>query len=103
MTLVHIDHHAMTLNGVTFRCTHSGQKRAYGDTFHEYDVNSELPAEEVEKFCAEHVYKAIPKSEWLVDFRKPGCSMEEAFRPHYTFKPNGRDGYFYVVRLLYTD
>lgn len=103
MTLVHIDRHEKTIGGVTFKCSHSGQKRAYGDTFYEYEVTSDLPAEDVEKVCSTHIYEAIPESEWLTDQRKPGCSMEKAFRPHYTFKSTGHGKYFYAVRLLYTD
>lgn len=95
---------AKTIDGVTYVNTHSGQKRAYGDTFYEYEVASDLPKEEVERICAEKISKAIPKSEWLADYRAPGgCSMENAFRPHYEFKHLGGGRYFYSVCRLYTD
>lgn len=100
----HIDRQrAMTVDGVTFTNTHSGQKKAYGDSFYEYDVTSDLPAEAVEKVCAELVYKAIPKSDWIADYRQPGCSMEKAFRAHYDFTKVGPTTYRYVVTCLYTD
>lgn len=103
MSTAHIDRQTKTIDGVTFTNTHSGQKRAYGDSFYEYDVTSELPADEVEAVCREKVYRAIPESEWRADYRQPGCSMEKAFRPHYTFRATGPGSYRYVVTSLYTD
>lgn len=104
MTLIHIDKQKnMAIDGVTFSNTHSGQKRAYGDTFYEYDVTSDLPADEVERVCREKVYPAMPKKEWQIDYRKPGCSMEHAFRSHYIFEKRGDGRYFYQVCQLYTD
>jgi len=92
------------VDGVRYVNTHSGQKRAYGDTFYEFDVESDLPAAEVERICAEKISKAMPKAEWLADYRAPGgCSMEKAFRPHYEFKNKGGGKYFYSVCMLYTD
>lgn len=100
----HIDRQTKTIDGVTFTNTHSGQKRAYGDSFYEYTVTSDLPAEEVEKVCRERVYKSsVSKADWLADYRKPGCSMEDAFRPYYEFKQLGTDTFSYVVTRLYTD
>lgn len=103
MITAHIDRQTATIDGVTFTNTHSGQKRAYGDSFYEYDVSSDLPADQVEKVCAERVYKAIPHDEWQADYRQPGCSMDKAFRPHYQFKSLGGGKYSYVVTRLYTD
>ena len=51
----HIDRQTKTIDGVTFKNTHSGQKKAYGDSFYEYEINSDLPAEEVERVCREKV------------------------------------------------
>lgn len=92
-----------TIDGVTFTNTHSGQKRAYGDSFYEFDVTSKLPPDEVERICASRVHKAIHKSEWLADYRQPGCSMEKAFRSYYEFKEVGPGSYRYVVTSPYTD
>lgn len=67
-------------------------------------VTSDRPAEAVERLCCERVYKAeVTKAEWLTDYRTPGCSMENAFRPHYEFTALGGNKYRYVVRLLYAD
>lgn len=100
----HIDRQTATIDGVTFTNTHSGQKRAYGDSFYEYEVTSDLPAEEVEKVCRERVYKcSVSTADWLADYRKPGCSMDDAFRPHYEFKQLGTDKFSYVVTCLYAD
>lgn len=92
-----------TVDGVTFTCTHSGQKKAYGDTFREFDVSSDLPADQVEIICRTKVYAAIPHAEWQADYRKPGCSMSDAFRPHCTFSAQSDGKYRYVVTELYTD
>ncbi|CCM77096.1 hypothetical protein [Rhizobium mesoamericanum] len=101
--MLHIDRQTKTIDGVTFTNTHSGQKRAYGDSYYEYHVVSERPSSDVEAVCSEHVYKAIPHAEWQADYRQPGCSMEKAFRPHYEFRPLGDGKYRYVVTLLYAD
>ena len=99
----HIDRQTATIDGVTFTNTHSGQKRAYGDSFYEYDVTSDLPADEVEKVCRERVYKAIPKAEWQADYRQPGCSMEKAFRPHYEFRQIEPGKFHSAATEIYTD
>lgn len=92
------------VDGVSYTNTHSGQKRAYGDSFYEYDITSDLPADEVERICRENVRQAIPEAEYLADYRAPGgCSMDKAFRPHYTFKKTGDGKYFYSVCRIYTD
>lgn len=103
MNIAHIDRQTKTIDGVTFTNTHSGQKKAYGDSYYEYDVTSDLPAEDVERVCYEHAYPAIPHAEWQADYRTPGCSMEKAFRPHYTFRSLGGGEFRYVVTCLYTD
>jgi hypothetical protein len=104
MGVATIDRQTKTIDGVTVTNTHSGQKRAYGDSFYEYDVTSDLPAAEVERICAEKVYTAIPESQWLADQRATGgSSMEKAFRAHYKFEPRGAGKYFYQVCCLYTD
>lgn len=99
----HIDRQTKTIDGVTFKNTHCGQKKAYGDSFYEYEISSALPAAEVEQVCATKIYKAMPESEWLIEYRKPGCSMEHAFRSHYKFQKRGDGKYFYQVCNLYTD
>jgi len=92
------------IEGMKVTNTHYGQKRAYGDSFYEYEIESDKPADEVERICREHVYKAIPKTEWQADYRDPAKrSMENAFRPHYEFKQRGDGKYFYSVCCLYTD
>lgn len=98
----HIDRQHKTIEGVTFKNTHSGQKRAYGDSYYEYEVESALPADEVERVCAEKVYKAMPKAVYDAEYRaKP--SMDNAFRPFYTFKKTADGKYFYQVTFLYAD
>lgn len=100
----HIDRQKnKTIDGVTFTNTHSGQKRAYGDSFYEYEVSSDLPAAEVERVCREKIYKAsMSEAEWR-EKGKTDRSMDHAFSAHYKFVPRGDGKYFYSVCLLYTD
>jgi hypothetical protein len=94
---VHIDRQRnKTIDGVTFTNTHSGQKKAYGDSFYEYDVASDLPAAEVEKVCA------IPESQYLAELRA-NHSMDNAFRASYKFTRVGEGKYRYVVSYPYAD
>lgn len=104
MITAHIDRQKnKTIDGVTFTNTHSGQKRAYGDTFYEYEVSSDLPATEVERVCREKVYKAgMSEAEWC-EKGKTDRSMDHAFTPHYKFEKRGTGRYFYQVHMLYTD
>jgi len=93
---------AKTIDGVTFVSTHSGQKRAYGDSFYEFEIASSLPAAEVERVCSEKVYKAMSAKVWADEYRA-NPSADNHFRAHYTFKPRGGDRYFYSVCFPYTD
>lgn len=88
-----------TQDGIEAVKTHSGQKEAYGDSYYEYDVTSELPEEEVEKFCSEKLSKAIPYSQWKAE----NTSMCNHFRSYYKFTKRGEGKYFYQVTNSYTD
>lgn len=90
------------IDGMKVTNTHSGQKRAYGDSFYEYEIESDKPADEVERICRETVRKALPKAQYEREYSQTH-SMEAAFRPHYTFKNRGDGKYFYSVCTLYTD
>lgn len=91
-----------TVDGVTFVCTHAGQKKAYGDTYYEYSVTSDRPADEVENFCAERVCKAISKKQYTDEYRaKPTAGNH--FRLHYTFNKRPDGSYFYSVCSPWTD
>lgn len=98
----HIDRQHKTIEGVTFKNTHSGQKKAYGDSFYDYEIESALPREEVERVCSTKVYAAIPKSQWLADggFR---ASADNHFRAHYTLEQRGEGKWFYQVMFPYAD
>lgn len=86
-----------------FECTHSGQKKAYGDTFREYIVRSDLPENEVKARCVSEIYRAMPYDEWLPKYRSGEGGMSHAFSPHYKFQKRGDGEYFYQVISLYTD
>lgn len=87
------------IDGVGFTMVHAGQKRAYGDLFYEFDIESALPAEEVELICAEKVHKAIPIAQWRAEHK----TADDYFRSHYTFTKRGDGKYFYSVCFPYTD
>lgn len=88
-----------TDTGIEAVKTHSGQKRAYGDSYYEYEVASELPQEDVERFCREKLYRAIPESQW----RTENNSASNHFRPYYTFNKLTEGKYFYQVVSSYAD
>lgn len=91
-----------TIDGVTFTNTHSGQRREYGDSFYDYDVTSDLPAEQVERICAEKVRSAIPEAQYVAEYRaKPSADLH--FRNHYKFRKVGDGRYVYSVCFPYTD
>lgn len=98
----HIDPGKNTIDGVTFDCTHRGQKRAYGDSYYEYMVESDLPTEEVERVCSEKVYKAISEDMYRAEY-KAAPTADNHFRSSYKFKSIGGGKYLYVVTFPYTD
>lgn len=99
----HIDRQKnKTIDGVTFTNTHSGQKRAYGDSFYEYEVSSDRPADEVEAVCATHVYKAMSKAQYDAEY-KASPTASNHFRSHYTFRKVGEGRYSYSVCFPYAD
>lgn len=98
----HIDRHQNTIDGVTFKCTHSGQKRAYGDSFYEYDVKSALSYDEVKRVCSEKIYKAMSEEDYKTDYAA-NRSADNFFRASYRFTNMGNGNYRYVVVFPYTD
>ncbi|TDI79822.1 MAG: hypothetical protein E2O79_09985 [Caldithrix sp.] len=90
-------------DGFKVKSTHSGQKKAYGDTYREFEIISAKPASDVEKFCSEVLYKAQPYDEWLAIYRSKDSTMAHAFSPHYKFRKMEENKYFYQVELMYTD
>lgn len=98
----HIDRPSNVIDGVTWTLRHSGQKRAYGDSYYEYAVSSDLPASEVERICSERIHKAIPLARWRDDNRSTPTASNY-FRAHYDFTSLGEGKYFYRVTFPYTD
>lgn len=99
----HIDRQTKTIDGVTFKNTHSGQKRAYGDSFYEYEITSDMPEDHVLKVCTERVYKADLSLQRWRDEYKASPSMANHFRAHYEFLRRGEGKFFYRVTLPYAD
>jgi hypothetical protein len=100
----HIDRQKnKAIDGVTFTNTHSGQKRPYGDSFYEYEVTSDRPAEEVERVCRDSIYKCgLTEEQWRKENRE-NPSMDNHFRSHYVFKKTGDGKYFYQVCFPFAD
>jgi len=87
-----------TDNGYDVVCTHSGQKRPYGDTFREFTIKTDKPENEVKDYCTESVYKCnLTTDEYLADERAGVKDFGDHFRSNYKFR-KVRDGeYSYVV------
>ena len=90
-----IDH---SENGYEVKCLHSGQRRAYGDTYREFSVKSDKPESEVKDYCTEHVYACkLTTEEYLADERSGVKDFGDHFRSSFEFK-RLRDGeYFYKI------
>ena len=85
-------------NGYHVECTHTGQKRRYGDTFREFTVITEKPTEEAEKYCIEHVHECTLTTEkYLADERAGVKDFGDHFRSNYKFVKVGDGEYFYCV------
>lgn len=92
-----------TIDGVTFQCTHSGQRKAYGDSFTDYEVASDLPVEDVERFCRERIHKCpLSKAQWQAEYKaKP--TADNHFRSHYLFRTVAPGRYAYSICFPYAD
>ena len=87
-----------TDNGYEVECTHSGQKRAYGDTFREFTIKTDKPEDEAKDYCTEHVYKcSLTTAEYLADERAGVKEFGDHFRSNYKFSRVGDGVYFYQV------
>ena len=85
-------------NGYDVECTHSGQKRAYGDTFREFIVKTDKPQSEVEAYCAEHVRQcSLTTEEYLKDERAGVKDFGDHFRSNYKLRKVTEGVYFYTV------
>jgi hypothetical protein len=85
-------------NGYDVECTHTGQKRAYGDTFREFTVKTDKPESEVKDYCIDHVYKCrLTNEEYLADERAGVKDFGDHFRSHYKLKKVKEGEYFYQV------
>ena len=81
--------------------THCGQYKRYGDTFKEWDITSDLPKEEVVKWCFDNLTnREVPESaEWHANIRIGGAKSGDAgyyFAGYYTFKKVD-NGYRFVI------
>ncbi|WP_155957783.1 hypothetical protein [Fodinicurvata sediminis] len=91
------------IDGVTYEVTHSGQKRAYGDSYYEYAITSDKPADEVERICRTHVHRCdLSRAQWQQENRA-APSMSNYFRSSYLFEDLGDGRFFYQVRFPFTD
>lgn len=85
-------------NGYQVECTHSGQKRAYGDTFREYTVITDRPESEAKSYCIEHVRKCdLTNDQYLKEEREGVKDFGDHFRSSYKFRKVSDGKYFYQV------
>lgn len=85
-------------NGYDVECTHTGQKRAYGDSLREFTVKTDKPEEEVKKYCTESVHQcALPYKEYIADERAGVKDFGDHFRQNYKFRKVKDGEYFYQV------
>jgi hypothetical protein len=85
-------------NGFDVECTHSGQKRRYGDAFREFTVKSDKPESEVKAYCTEHVRACqLTTEEYLKDERAGVKDFGDHFRSSYKFYKLGDGHYAYVI------
>lgn len=85
-------------NGYSVECTHTGQKRRYGDTFREFTVKTDKPESEVKAYCTEHVHKcSLTSEEYLADERAGVKDFGDHFRSNYKFRKVKDGEYFYQI------
>lgn len=90
------------VDGVAIELVHSGQKKAYGDTFTEYVARSDLPSEHVEKVLRAHAGCDLSRARWMAEQREK-ASAALHFRSHYTFTKRPDGSYLFSVCFPYAD
>ena len=89
------DHKA---NGYDVKNTHSGQKRAYGDTFREFIVKSDNPESEVKSYCTKTIYQcSLTAEQYLKEERAGVENFGDHFRSNYKFRKTDENTYFYQI------
>ena len=84
--------------GYEVKCTYSGQKRRYGDSYSEYEITTDKPATEVEEYCKEHVKKCnLTTRKYLRELRAGLDDFGDHFRSHYKFEKMIDGKYLYKV------
>lgn len=90
-----VDHKA---NGYKVDCTHSGQKRRYGDTFREFTIKTDKPESEVKEYCTNTVRACgLSTEEYLKDERAGVKDFGDHFRANYKFRKVSEGVYFYQI------
>jgi hypothetical protein len=85
-------------NGYDVKCTHSGQRRAYGDSFKEFTIKTDKPESEVKDYCTEQVHQCNLTSEQYLKEERAGVKdFGDHFRSNYKFKKVAEGEYFYQV------
>ena len=85
-------------NGYQVKCTHRGQRRAYGDSFYEFTIKTDKPEIEAKDYCTEHVYKCdLTTEQYLTEERAGVKDFGDHFRNNYSFKKVKEGEYFYQV------
>jgi len=90
-------------NGYNIECTHSGQKRAYGDLYKEFTVKADKPEDEVREYCTASVHACGLTNEQYNRDNRDNPSAENHFRSSYTLTKRGYGEYFYRVISPFTD
>lgn len=92
-----------------YKKTHSGQYRRYGDSFYKWDIETDLPKEEVLKKCFEELadkwdHDLPEQNEWKLNVRSGGSHEYDYgyyFAGYYSLhKTNG--GYEFTICKPYT-
>ena len=85
-------------NGYDVECTHSGQKRRYGDTFRELTIKDNKPESEVKAYCTEHVRKCdLTNEDYLKMIRGKVEDFGDYFKSSYKFRKVSEGTYFYQI------
>lgn len=85
-------------NGYDVKQTHSGQKRAYGDTFREFTIKTDKPENEVKAYCTEHVRNCnLTNEDYLKVIRGKVEDFGDYFKSSYKFRKISEGTYFYQI------
>lgn len=93
------------MSDVRMKVVHKGQYEPYGDHYNIWKLETDLPEEEVLKFCLREIMsnRYVPtKEQWEYANREGGFGLDYYFRGYYTLERYSENTWMFSRIMPYT-